>query len=118
MLHPRQFRNIDNRRVLDDEWRQGIDGVTGLGLSSEVLCGRLLEELLEKSSALLPDQLDDYIAVLFHVRGRKNLHVSFRFSPVSIGAHLRLQVSNSKYSVSHKRCKAQGYLLRSVTSAH
>ncbi|WP_321943301.1 hypothetical protein [Paraburkholderia tropica] len=88
-LYPSQFRNIDNRRVLDDEGRQGIDGITGLGSSSEVLCGKLLEELLERSAVFLPEQLDDYIAILFHVRGLRSSGKAERTGaslPVSVTA--------------------------------
>jgi hypothetical protein len=67
-VHPSEFRNIDNRRVLDDDGRQGVDGVTGLGSSSEVLCGKLLEELLNKTPFLHSERLNDCIDVLFHVR--------------------------------------------------
>ncbi|MGF6781185.1 hypothetical protein [Paraburkholderia sp. GAS334] len=75
-VHPREFRNIDNRRVLDDDGRQGIDGVTGLGSSSEVLCGKLLEELLDNMPFLYRERLNDCLEVLFHVRDLKSTSVT------------------------------------------
>jgi hypothetical protein len=69
--HPRVFRNIDNRRVLDDDGRQGIDGVTGLGSDTEIICGRLLEQLLRNAILLAPSSLNDYIAMAYHVRDER-----------------------------------------------
>lgn len=67
-LPPNQFYNIDNRRVLDNSGRQGIDAVTGLGSSTEVLCGRLLEDLYQNQAVLTKDDLNAYLEELYKVR--------------------------------------------------
>jgi hypothetical protein len=53
------FVNRDGRRVLDEKGRQGIDGVTGLGSSTEVRCGLILQALVEHAPYLADFQLDD-----------------------------------------------------------
>jgi hypothetical protein len=69
--HPSAFRNIDNRRVLDDDGRQGIDGVTGLGSDTEIVCGQLLEQLLWNAIPLPPASLNNYLAVAYYVRDER-----------------------------------------------
>src|ERR1700712_4222076 len=67
-IHPGVFRNIDNRRVLDDEGRQGIDGITGLGSDTEVVCGRLIEQLLRIEPFLSTASLNDYIDLTYRLK--------------------------------------------------
>lgn len=66
--NPSIFRNIDNQRVLDDFRKQGIDVVMGLGSSSQVHCGKLLEDLLASDVSHSLEQLSLYVQGLYHVR--------------------------------------------------
>jgi hypothetical protein len=66
---PREFVNCDGRRVLDDAGQQGIDGVTGLGSSTEVRCGLILETLLKHSPYLADFQMDDIMRWSHQIRG-------------------------------------------------
>ena len=65
---PNEFVNCDGRRVFDDAGRQGIDGVTGLGSSTEVLCGQILEILYKHSPHLAEFQIDDIIGWCRQIR--------------------------------------------------
>ncbi|MFX1734991.1 hypothetical protein PXJ20_09860 [Paraburkholderia sp. A1RI_3L] len=62
------FVNGDGRRVLDDAGRQGIDGITGLGSSTEVRCGLILQALVEHAPYLADFQLDDILGWVREIR--------------------------------------------------
>ncbi|MFL9961607.1 hypothetical protein PQR02_10950 [Paraburkholderia sediminicola] len=65
----KDFVNSDGRRMLDDAGRQGIDGVTGLGSSTEVRCGLVLQALVEHAPYLADFQLDDIANWVNQIRG-------------------------------------------------
>jgi hypothetical protein len=65
---PDEFVNCDGRRVLDDNGNQGIDGVTGLGSSTEVHCGLILEALFKHSPYLSDRQIDDVMGWCRQIR--------------------------------------------------
>lgn len=70
-VSPGAFRNIDNRQVLDIDGRQGIDGITGLGSDTEIVCGRLLEQLLRDEPFLSATSLNDYIGLTYRLRDER-----------------------------------------------
>ncbi|MEX3944823.1 hypothetical protein AB4Y44_35890 [Paraburkholderia sp. BR10937] len=62
------FVNRDGRRVLDEAGRQGIDGVTNLGSSTEVRCGLILQALVGHAPYLADFQLDDTLGWVRQLR--------------------------------------------------
>jgi hypothetical protein len=45
LIPSKDFLNFDRRRVLDDDGKQGIDGVTAMGSSTEVRVGLIAERI-------------------------------------------------------------------------